>query len=156
MSVETGSNFSVEQLRKLASSPKQASEQVLPLLATLESDDEELRAWACDALQVIESLPVELAPQLAALCRHPQAPVALWSSKLMVRLGKAAAEYQSALAHSLANHPDLYVRQEAAAALGKIDGLHDDTKDMLRAAAASDDPRLSRLASEALRRQQAT
>ncbi|MEO8269851.1 MAG: hypothetical protein ABI557_09025 [Aureliella sp.] len=139
-----------EQLQRLASGSEPVAEHVIDLFSVLQEGDEESRAWASDALQTLEVLPLALAEQVAEKCHSPQAAVAAWGCKLLTKLGNASTAYQSAIVSCLNDHPVLSTRQQAALSLASIPALDSAAKDALRRAAESDDPRLKRLATSAL------
>jgi HEAT repeats len=149
MSTVVGNSLPLERLKALAAHPGQARQQTIAILLTMLSDDEEVRAWASDALGEIEEVPVETATQLAELTRHVNPPLAGWACKLIGKLPEPS-NHQSALAIALTQHPSISVRQLAALTLGSVHDLSQDTKAALQIAAANSDPRLSRLAKEAL------
>lgn len=120
--------------------------QAMALLATLQSPDEELRAWTYDVLQAITTVPAEFAAQLAEYCLHSAPPVASWACKLLAKVEDASSQYQAVVVHALAEHPEICVRQEAAFALANFASLTDATLLALQTAAVHEDPRLSRLA----------
>lgn len=149
MTTTRADRFSVEELRRIASTPGEAGKFVIALLATLEDDDEEVRAWASDALQSIDSPPREHALMIAESCGNKQSAVAAWACKLIAKLHDVG-EHQAAIARALNQHPSISTRQEAAAALGRIGNLNAASLESLRKASTSTDPRLKRLAEEAL------
>jgi hypothetical protein len=150
MSTVTGNCIPLERLRQLVTDPTAANEQLVAVVLTMLDDDEEVRAWASDVLSAIESPQAAAAPQLAELTRHVNAPVAGWACKLLGKLGPQAKDHQAAVASALSSHPEVAVRQLAALALQSIPDLNQQTLEALQSAAASTDPRLSRLAKEAL------
>jgi HEAT repeats len=140
----------LEQLKMLVNEPALASNQVLPVLMSLRSSEEETRAWACDVLSGVEHPPEAIASQLAELTLDGCSPVAGWACKLLGRMSQQATEYQAAIVASLNNHPEISVRQLAAFALGTIPSLSAASLQALESASTSDDARLSRLARQAL------
>lgn len=148
--------LTLEEVRALASNPPQAELSVVQLLETLASlPDEELSAWTSDALQSIESLSDEQAELVAGFCMHAAAPVAGWSCKLLSKATDDPAEYQDLISDVLSRHAETSVKQQAAAALGRVADLTKKSMQVLKQAAESDDPRLSRLASVAIDRNKA-
>lgn len=142
--------MTLEQIKKLATESEAVTGHVIELLVALQDSDEETRAWASDALQTLEVLPRELADQVAKSCLSPHAPVAAWACKLLTKLGSEATNYQSAIVACLNEHPVLSTRQQAALALASVPELGSVAIEALRRAADSDDPRLKRLATNAL------
>ncbi|MCA9133697.1 MAG: HEAT repeat domain-containing protein [Planctomycetales bacterium] len=143
--------LSLETLQLLATGQEPADAYVCELLATLESEDEEVRAWASDALQTVEQPAPQLADTLAGLCSSGQTPpVASWACKLLSKLDAAAEQHQSALVDVLEKHPEITVRQQAAIALSTVSKWTSAAAEALQRAASSSDPRLQRLATAAL------
>ncbi len=142
--------LTLEEVQRLAGDPEAAARQALALLLTLLAEDEELRAWTNDALQTIASPPDELANTLCQHCEHASPVVASWSCKLLGRLGGSNAKHQSALAGTLAKHPNTGVRQQAALALSEMGELTPTSLEALRQASVSDDARLQRIATSTL------
>lgn len=147
--------LSLAQLQQIASAGVPPSEQILNLLITMSDSEEETRAWASDALQSVEVLPQDLADSVAAKCLDPHPAVAAWACTLLGKLESDATKYQSYIAECLKAHPSVSTRQQAALALGSIAGLQPAsfepaTLEALQRAAASDDPRLKRLAAATL------
>ena len=142
--------LSIETIRPLVGSPENASQHVNALLQTLASEDEEVRAWASDALA--ECSPIEKDWQhIAGMIDSPNAVVAGWSCKLLGRSATCATLFQGRLANALKNHSDVGVRQMAALALRSAETINDATRVALEGAALSADPRLQRLAKRALK-----
>ena len=150
MSTVVGNCVPLERLKELVADQIEANKQLIAVLLTMLDENEEVRAWASDVLTSVEEPSIEWAPQLAELTRHVNAPLAGWACKLLGRLGKEATRYQSSLAQAVSQHPEKSVRQLAALALKSVPNLNHDTVVALKAAASDADPRLSRLATDAL------
>lgn len=150
MSTVVGNCVPLERLKELVADQDETNKQLIAVLLTMLDENEEVRAWASDALASVEEPSIEWAPQLAELTRHVNAPLAGWACKLLGRLGEEATRYQSYLAIALSQHAEKSVRQLAALALKSVPNLTPDTIAALRTAASDADPRLSRLASDAL------
>ena len=150
MSTVVGNCVPLERLKELVADQVEANKQLIAVLLTMLDENEEVRAWASDVLTSVEEPSVEWAPQIAELTRHVNAPVAGWACKLLGRLGNDATRYQSSLANAVRQHPEKSVRQLAALALKSVPTLTQDTVLALKAAASDADPRLSRLATDAL------
>lgn len=138
------------QMGRMAAGDESAAEHAWQLLAVMQSEDEELRAAAADALQTVEHLAVELAEPIAGQCMHPSPAVAAAACRLLTKLGDVACDYQAAVVACLNGHSDLSARQQAAWALGQMGALSEHSQSALRQAATSSDPRLRRLALSAL------
>lgn len=152
--METSKQLTLDDVKRLVSDPAAAANQIEPLLQTLQADNEELCAWSTDALQGIEQVPDEFTDLISSYCMHEQAKCAVWACKLLMKI-PTPATVQEVLCKALTEHPSLGVRQQAAAALASVAGPSGDTLAALRAAANSEDPRLSRLAAQALEKNKA-
>ncbi len=150
MSTVIGNCVALERLKELVADPVEANKQLIAVLLTMLDESEEVRAWASDVLTSVEEPSSDWAPQLAELTRHVNAPVAGWSCKLLGRLGNDATQYQASLSQVLTQHAEKSVRQLAAMALKSVPNLSKETIVALKVAASDADPRLSRLAAEAL------
>lgn len=153
--------LTLDDIREIVSNPALTGTQVESLLETLaatdgqHAEDEELRAWASDALQGVALDDLTVADRVAEYCSHSTSAAALWACKLIGRLGDASARYELQLVSALQAHPDVVVRQQAASALGKQTSLKITTIAALEEAAESSDPRLSRLARRTIDRHKA-
>lgn len=150
MSTVVGNALSLERLKELASDPEAANQQLIAVLLTMLDENEEVRAWASDTLSSVDQPASDVGPQLAELTRHVNAPVAGWACKLLGKLGESATRFQSSLAAALTQHGEKSVRQLAALALKSVPNLKPETISALQSAASDADPRLSRLAADAL------
>lgn len=147
--------LSLEELKQIALGAELPDGQILNLLVTMGDSEEETRAWASDVLQTVEVLPRSLADSVSDKCLDPHPAVAAWACTLLGKLESDAHKYQSDIVACLNTHPSVSTRQQAALALSSIaerePGILDEaTLESLRHAAASDDPRLKRLATQAL------
>ena len=143
-------SLGLASLQEISRNPHLAASQVMALLSTLRTADEELRAWAADCLQLVTRPPQDVVPQLALACSDACPPVAVWACILLGRLGEQALPWQDALVVALQQHDSLTVRQQAARALGQITGIGAAALAALEQATACNDPRLQRLATQAL------
>jgi hypothetical protein len=142
--------LTIAQLRELTNDRTAAAHKLAEVMLCLESEEEEIRAWASDVLENIGAPPASYAEHFASLCQHDCAAVAGWACKLLSKLGAPAVSYQSVIVRSLRTHASLGVRQLAAAALGQLPELEPDSLQALKEAAADQDPRLKRLAEQSL------
>ncbi len=149
MSAMTDSGFKLDQLKQIATHPERIIDDLVAILMSLTSDDEETRAWAVDCIQSIESLPQNKAEAIAGLCDHHCDAVVNWTCRM---LGKAenVDPFQKQLTKVLLNHTCITARQTASMALGHVKNASTETKQGLEVAAQSSDPRLQRLAKESL------
>ena len=118
------------------------------------ADEESVSTWAVAALEQLGPPPVEAIPQLVPLVASSHELVAYWAVTLLGRLESAAAAagpaLVSALALALEKSPHLAVRQRAAWALGQIGDRSAPTLAALEQATRASDPRLARLAAQAM------
>ena len=120
------------------------------LVAACADGDETVREWIVAALEELGP-PVETdLGALVPLVGSPEPLVAYWAATLVGRQGSAAAPAVDALVARLEGAGPIDVRQRAAWALGQIGAPAAKARPALEAAAGGDDPRLARLASEAL------
>jgi hypothetical protein len=110
---------------------------------------EETRAWAADCLQAVEKIDSTIAAEIVPLCQHESAFVVYWSVVMLGKSGNVIA-YQTQLTEVLRAGPTLTARQAAANVLRLAHGASQETKNALTEAASSSDPRLKRLAEQAL------
>lgn len=141
--------LSMAEVKELVRDSDRANENAVKLVQTLASSDEELRGWVCDALENVE-VTRQVSSEIAELCGHAQEPVAGWACKLIARSNEHAHEHQVALTSTLSTHSSIGVQQQAALALRNAKPLNDAARTALQAAAQHTDPRLSRLANQAL------
>ncbi len=150
MSTVVGNSLPLERLKILAADAAAANQQLIAVLLTMLDENEEVRAWASDTMSNVEQPSSELAPQLAELTRHVNAPLAGWACKLLGKMGAQATPFQSSLVAALMGHAEKSVRQLAALSLKSIPNWTQETVAALKSAASDADPRLSRLAVDAL------
>lgn len=112
--------------------------------------NEQVREQAVAALEDLGPPPAEAIGRLIELVGHGDPLVAYWATTLLGRAGEDAASAVPALAGCLASPADLSVKQRAAWALGKIGAPAASARKALDRAAGDADPRLARLATEAL------
>jgi HEAT repeat protein len=136
-----------EELCRLGES---AAPAMTALAAACGDSSEEVRQWASAALEEMGAPDKAQIADLALLLQQEHADVAYWAATLLGRAGSAAAAVVGTLSATLRGHAAPAVRQRTAWALGKIGPGAAPALDALNAAAASDDPRLARLAKQAL------
>jgi len=112
--------------------------------------DEQVREWVVAALEELGPPPDDAIATLAPLAGATDPLVAYWAVTLLGRSGQAAAATVSLLADRLGDRAAPEVAERAAWALGKIGPAAAAAVSALEAAAGSSDPRLARLAREAL------
>ncbi len=127
-----------------------ASAAAVSLARASGDQDEQVREWATAALEGMGGPSVEDAPALAELLTASSADTAYWAATLLGRLGERAAGVVPDLARAVESDGEIVVRQRAAWALGKIGRPAAPAAESLRRAVTADDPRLARLAKQAL------
>jgi HEAT repeat protein len=120
------------------------------LVAALRTPDPSTRDWATATLEELGPPPAGQIPELTRLAEDNSLDTAYWAITLLGRAGAAAASAAPTLANLLQSSPEIAVRECAAWALGKLGAAAASALPALRAAAASTEPRLSRLARQAL------
>jgi HEAT repeat protein len=136
-----------EQLARLGEDARAAA---VPLVRAAGDDEESAREWSVSALEDLGSPADDDLPALAELLAAANADVGYWAATLIGRLEERAAPAVAALTAALADSNPLIVRQRAAWALGKIGPAAAAARPDLEKAAESTDPRLSRLAKQAV------
>jgi HEAT repeat protein len=129
---------------------EEAAPAAVPLVRGCGDDDDQVREWAAAALEELRSPPAAARDELIALVTAEHPLVAYWAVTLLGRLGAEAAAAVPALTECLGPRSDPAVAQRAAWALGRIGPAAAAAVTPLRAAAGRGDPRLERLATEAL------
>ena len=127
-----------------------AAAAAVPLVRGCGDDDDQVREWSAAALEELGPPGVGAIDELATLAADGHPLVAYWAVTLLGRLGAAAAPAVPALVECLGGRTDLAVAQRAAWALGRIGRPALAAAEPLTAAAGRGDPRLERLATEAL------
>lgn len=112
--------------------------------------DERVREWATAALEELGPPSPDATKSLTDLAGAGDPLVAYWAVTLLGRSGAGAASAVTVLAGVVDAAADMAVRQRAAWALGKIGPAAGTARDALTRAAGNSDPRLARLAAEAL------
>jgi HEAT repeat protein len=137
-----------EELARLGEEARGAA---VPLVRAAGDRHEEVREWATAALEELgPPAPADLA-SLAELLASEEADVVYWAATLLGRLQFEAAPAAPALCAALHAQRPHNVRERAAWALGKIGRpAGDAAATALEQAAADSQPRLSRLAQQAL------
>lgn len=126
-----------------------AAPAVADLVRACGDGDDQVREWAGAALEELGPPPTDTLAHLVPLVEAAAPLSAYWAVTLLGRAGAAAAAALPVLTRRLAGPGDPAVRQRVAWALGKI-GPDAPAREALTQAAAEPDPRLARLAAEAL------
>ena len=136
-----------EQLSRLGPDARAAA---VPLVRACADPTEEVRERATAALEALGPPAVSDLETLANLLDGENADIGYWAATLLGRLEHQAAPAVGPLAEAVSAHPAMSVRQRAAWALGRI-GPHAHAATVaLEQAAAGHDPRLARLARQAM------
>jgi HEAT repeat protein len=138
-----------EQLSRLGPDAQAAA---VPLVRACADPTEEVREWATAALEELGPPALSDLEALASLLDEEHSDVGYWAATLLGRLGEEAAPAVSSLAEAVSEGRAVSVRQRAAWALAEIGRRAHAALDALKQAAASDDPRLARLARRAIER----
>lgn len=129
---------------------KSAAAAAVPLVQACGDSDERVREWAVAALEEIGPPPPGSIDRMMEFAGGGEPLSAYWATTLLGRSGKDAAKAVPVLANCIESSADPSVRQRAAWAIGKIGPSASSARAVLERATASDDPRLARLAAEAL------
>ena len=136
-----------EALAQLGDGARPAAVALIEACATT---DENVRQWCTAALEELGPPSAGQIADLIRLARDPSRDVAYWAITLLGRAGDAAPSAVATLADLVRNSADSSLRERAAWALGKMGAMAQPAIPALREAAASNQPRLSRLAKNAL------
>jgi HEAT repeat protein len=136
-----------EQLAQLGADAQPAA---VALVLACGDEAEEVRQWATSALEELGPPEATDVSQLISLIEAKSADVGYWAVTLLGRLKAQAAPAVETLAHAVTESQHLAVRQRAAWALGEIGPAAAATLPTLRKAAGDPDPRLARLARQAI------
>jgi len=135
-----------EQLSQMGD---QAAEAAPGLCIASADVDERVRDFASATLEDIGPPPVNSVAVLTSHLNTPEADIAYWAATLLGRLEAESAPAVAQLTAALSS-PHLHVREQSAWALGKIGPPAAAATAALESAANGPNPRLTRLATEAL------
>ncbi len=130
---------------------EKAQAVAVPLVRATGDSSEEVAEWAVGALEELGPPRGEDVDGLAGLLDQDSPDVGYWAATLLARLGPEAAPATDRLAAMLTSGADNAVKQQAAKALGKIGPAAASALPQLQAA-DDGDPRLARLAKDAVAR----
>lgn len=134
----------------LARMGEEARPAAIPLVRSTGDESESVREWAVAALEELGPPDAADCEPLAELANDDNPDVAYWAVTLLGRLQSQASSVAESLARIVSASPHLNVQQRAAWALGQIRCDSPRVREALQQAANSDDPRLARLAGQAL------
>ncbi len=135
-----------EQLCQMGEGAREAASA----LVKATGDEESVSQWAVGALEELGPPLEDAAAELATFVADTNESVSYWAVTLLGRLGPAAQDAEPALVAAVSSSPYLSVRERAAAALGRIGATSAAALDVLREASKESEPRLARLATQAL------
>lgn len=137
-----------EHLARLGEGARGAA---VPLVRAAGDASESVREWAVAALEGLGPPDAEDTTALRqAIVTASHDDVAYWAVTLVGRLGVVGSPAVPELAKALQQADSMAVRQRAAWALGRIGPDAAAAREGLEQASGSDDPRLARLAANAL------
>ena len=140
----------IDAAERLCRAGEAAAMAAVPLIRACGDADSEVKEQAVAALEELGPPPTESLESLVELAANEDHLVAYWAITLLGRSGKAAANAASILAERLGPSSDPAVAERAAWALGKIGPAAAMAVGALQAATTSSNPRLARLAQEAV------
>jgi HEAT repeat protein len=114
------------------------------------ADEESVREYAVAALEGMGPPPDESIEGLISLLRHRHPLVLYWAVTLLGRTLDRGVEVQKAVAMVARDTSDRSVQQRAVWALGQMHPLLVETRNLLQTFQSSNDPRLARLATQAI------
>jgi HEAT repeat protein len=136
-----------EALARLGAAAQPAA---VALVEASGSSDANVCQWANAALEELGPPTANQIAPLVNLARDPNCDTSYWAITLLGRAGQTASAAVPVLAELIRSAPELSHRERAVWALGKMGQAAQPALPALREAAASSDPRLSRLAKSAL------
>jgi HEAT repeat protein len=146
----TNADERAEAAEAICRAGEAASAAAVDLVRACGDADDRVREWAAAALEELGPPPPDATKNLGELAGSSDPLVAYWAVTLLGRTGASAASAATLLAGLVDAAADIAVRQRAAWALGKIGPGASAARDALTRAAGNSDPRLARLAAEAL------
>ncbi len=140
--------------RELAMTVRVPCGVIVALVHAAGDPDGQTRYWAAEALETAGPPSIADIGALVEVLLQAQPPIdgesAYWAARLLSRLGPTAAVATPALTHALLASPYLAVREQAAAALGRIGPEAQTAQEALETTVGSGSPRLVRLALAAM------
>jgi HEAT repeat protein len=134
----------------LARMGRDAAPAAATLVRASGSADELVREWAAAALEELGPPPNEQIGEFIQLVGHQSPGVRYWATTLLGRAGADAQPAVGVLVKTLGADDDNAVCERSAWALGKIGPGAKAALPALQVAAASKEPRLARLAADAI------
>ncbi len=134
----------------LAQMGERARPAAMALVDALRTADPTTREWCTAALEELGPPLPEQVDELIVLAGGDSLDAAYWAITLLGRAGEIAATAVDTLTTILRDSTETALRERAAWALGQLGPAARSAEPALREAAASQEPRLSRLAKESL------
>jgi HEAT repeat protein len=147
---DTDADARADAAERLCRAGDEARTAAVPLVRACGDANDSVRDWAVAALEELGPPPAADIATLTTLAGERHALVAYWAVTLLGRSGKDAAAATPVLAACLTQAPDPAVTERAAWALGKIGPAAAAARPALEQASGAPDPRLARLAQQAL------
>lgn len=142
--------LTADLLQAWSNDPESARSNLRTIFSGLKAD-ESMSEWAAEALENCGPPLESDLDFLIHLTQDQEDDVGCWACKLIGRLGAKANTFQESLAVVVASEKNgLALRQQAALTLASIGTLTAASREALLAAARSHDPRLARIAIQAL------
>lgn len=141
-----------EAARHLGQQVEISPDCIVALVQAAGDEDDEVAEWSIAALERCGPALAEHCSELMALANDADADKAWWAVTILGRMEQAATPAISTLVQLLKQCAETNVRQRAAWALGQIGACSSEVVTELESARRSGDPRLSRLAEDALKR----
>ena len=152
--IESLSNPEIAHVRnaaqELAGLGEKAQPAAIALIGACHSQDTEVREWSVAALEQMGPPSIEAVDSLISHIDNQEELADYWAITLLGRLGPDAAVAAECLGQTLENSSYSSVCQRAAWALRELGPSAKPAQDSLRIAAASSEPRLARLAQQAI------
>jgi HEAT repeat protein len=134
----------------LARMGSEAQPAAAALVNALRMADAPTREWCTAALEELGPATTTQIADFVNLARNTSLDAAYWAITLLGRAGDRAAPAVPTLINLLQCSPESALRERAAWALGKLGPTAATAVPALRIAAAGNDPRLARLAQQAI------
>lgn len=145
-------NKRAEAAEQLAQLGPDAQPAAVALVLACGDEAEEVRQWATAALEQLGPPSSSDVAHLVTLIDARSPDVGYWAVTLLGRLKAEAAPAVDALVQAVGGQGDIAVRQRAAWALGEIGSAAAVAVPTLQKASGDPDPRLARLAAEAIKK----
>lgn len=140
-----------DAVRQLAQGPRDQAGVTASVIHLVVDDNEEIRDWACEALEShVTPMPNEVSELIELLRNTNEGEIEYWTATMIGRLGVVASGATGALANCLLESRCLAARERAAWALSEIGPAARAAVNALLQIGPDDPPRLQRLAASAI------